>query len=165
MWSRRPSPRPGGNGRGSSCFHGSIGSIKSPTHAARGGKPSCRGPGQRCAPRLTNTSSLSGLPPMAWRLGKRGPRSRSRLFSVPRQRWKAATVLWHNSSTISGGYRSSGTKCGRSCITSLVAVQTARHQRYGFSDGRFRISLKQSSPRSRCCLGLDNAHTMGALSY
>jgi len=36
--------------------------------------------------------------------------------------------LWHNSITTSGGYRSSGTWCGRSCITSIVVQRMARLQ-------------------------------------
>ena len=116
--SRRPSPRPGGPGRGRACCHGSLGSTKSPTRAARGGKPRGRGPGQRCAARVTRTSSPSGWPPMAWPIGTRGPRSRSRLFSAPRQRWKAATVRERTASTLRGDDRSSATRGGPCCRTS-----------------------------------------------
>jgi Transposase, Mutator family len=35
--------------------------------------------------RLTSTSSPSGLPIRSWRIGTSGPRSKSRLFSAPRQ--------------------------------------------------------------------------------
>src|SRR5262249_40454132 len=45
--------------------------------------------------------------------------------------------------TISGGYRSTGTRRGPSCITSIVTPQTVQPRRRGFSDGRFRISLKR----------------------
>ena len=143
IWRRRPSPHPGGNGRGSACCQGSIGHTKLPGRVACGGKPSYRGLGQRGAPCLTSTVSPSGLPPMSLRSGKRGLRSRSRLFSVPRQRWKAATVLWRNSITISGDYRRNGTRCGPSCIISMVTPQTVQHRRRGFSDGHFQISLKR----------------------
>jgi len=49
-WSRRPSPRPGGMGAGVPATMGLL-EHQSPTRAARGGKPRCRGPGRRCAAR------------------------------------------------------------------------------------------------------------------
>src|SRR5438034_11838827 len=42
------------------------------------------------------------------------------------------SLLWRDSITTSGGYRSSDTRGGRSCITSIVVPQMARRPRRGF---------------------------------
>ena len=65
-----------------------------------------------------------------------------------------------NCITISGDYRSRGTRCGPFCIISIVALRMARRQHPVFSSGRFQISLKRVYPMSRSCLGLDNTKTM-----
>ena len=64
--------------------------------------------------------------------GKRGRRSMPRPFSVPRRLSKAATALWRPSITISGASRSSATRCGRCCITSIAAPPMGRRLQRGF---------------------------------
>src|SRR5215470_2876650 len=96
------------------------------------------------------------FPPRRWRIGAHGLGNRFTPFSVLHQLWKAATALWHHYITINGGSRSSGTRCGPSCITSIVAPQTAQRRQRGFSDGRFPIFLKRCSPTSEPYLGPGN---------
>jgi hypothetical protein len=80
------------------------------------------------------------------RLGIRGRRSKSMLFSAPPRLSKAATALWHSSITISVAYQSDGTKCGQYCITSIAVPPMGPHPLRGFSDERFQTSLKPCSP-------------------
>jgi len=134
---RRPSRGAGGPG--------SLGSPQTPPRAACRGQPSDRGLGQRCAPRLTSPGSPRGVPPMPWRRGQRGPRSRSRRGSAPRQRGQAVPGLARHSSPSSGGARSHGTRCGPAGLTAMVAPQTRPHRRRGCADGRFRSALQRCS--------------------
>ncbi len=157
-WS--PRSRHGGAGPGRLCCHGSLGSTTWPTRAARAGKPRGGGHGRRCEPRLPRLRAPGGGLRRPWRTGTRGPRRRSRPCSAPPRLWKAATALWRNSITSSGGYRSSGTRCGRSCITSMVAPQMARRPRLGFSGRGFRTFLKPFYPTSMRCLDLGNENVL-----
>jgi hypothetical protein len=77
-----------------------------------------------------------------WRTGTRGPPNRARPFNAPPRRWKVVTALWHTSIPTSGDHRSSATRRGRSCLTSLVVLQTARRPRHGFSGGSFQSFLR-----------------------
>ena len=121
IWSRRPSPRRGGNGPGVLLPWVYWEHQVAHTRCARR-KAKMRKAWEEVRAAFDHHAITQRLPPMPSRSGKRGPRSRSGLFSVPPRRWKAATVLWHNSITISGAYQSSGTRCGPSCITSVPSV-------------------------------------------
>ena len=62
--------------------------------------------------------------------------------------------------TISEAGQSTGPRCGRCCITSIVELGMARRQRRDFSGGPFRISLKRCYPTSRSCPSLGDENTM-----
>jgi len=78
---------------------------------------------------------------------------------VPRQPWRATTGPLRHCITISGEGQSIGTRYGRCCIISIVALGMARRPPRAFSGGHFRISLKQLYPTLRPCLnrGGENA--------
>src|SRR6266851_6436223 len=160
IWSHSVFRPCGEAGCTSACFRSSIGHTKWPTHGARAGKPSCERPWRRCKARFKRMRLLSSWPRRFLRSGKRGLSSGRRRFSAPRLPWKGAMVLWHSCIIISEACPGTDTRCGPSCITSIVAPQMERPPRPGFSGGRFRISLRRFYPRSRYCLGLGNAMTM-----
>ena len=105
---------------------------------------------------MSSTPSRSGWPPTSLWSGRRGRLTESKFFSAPPRPLKAATAFCRKCITISGAYPSSVTRCGRSCIISIVKRQMVRHQRRGFSSGRSRIFLRRCYPISQSCLGLDN---------
>ena len=69
---------------------------------------------------------------------------------------KAVTACWRNSITTSEAYQSGGIRCGRCCITSIVAPQTGQRQPRDFSDERFQTSLKPCYRTSMLCHGPGN---------
>jgi hypothetical protein len=129
----------------------SIGTIKWRARAAADGKPRCRQPGKRCAPHVTSTLSPRGELPTCWQIGKRGPFSGRRPFSGPPLPWKGAMGICRKCTRTIGACLGVDTRCGRSCITLIVALWMARRQRRAFSGGRSRISLKQCYLISRPC--------------
>ena len=115
-WSRRPSPRPGGKGRGSACGHGAMGAPSRHPRCAREESQDTAGWGQRCAACLTRKGIPQRLAPpvlAAWQVGHgAGHGFSARLVSggrparcsgatptqatgLPTQRYKVWTVL-HN---------------------------------------------------------------------
>jgi hypothetical protein len=102
--------------------------------------------------RVSGTDSIpsrSGWLLTSWRSGTPGRRTGSKPFSAPHRPSKDATAFCRKCLITSGACPSSATRCGRCCITSMVALWMARRQRLGFSSGRFRISLKRCYPISR----------------
>ena len=150
----------GGGGPGSVSCPLSIGHIKPPIRVALAGRPRCYGSWRRSEPRFTSTRSPGRCPPRFLKIGTCGRPSGSKPFSAPPRPSKAVTVIWLKCITIIEACRSGGTRCGRPCITSIVAPQMAQRQRLDFLGGHFRTSLKRFYPILRFCLGLDNANTM-----
>ena len=152
---RLPSPLPGGHGPGSSCYHGSIGNTRQP-HRSRTEKPRCGRHTRRCGSRFARMRSLCSCRHRLWRRGTRGRHSRSTPFSAPPRPSKAVTACSRNSITTSEAYQSGGIRCGRCCITSIVAPQTGQRQPRDFSDERFQTSLKPCYRTSMLCHGPGN---------
>ena len=91
--------------------------------------------GGRARPPLIRLPSPSIWRPMYLRVGKPGRLSLPRPFSVPHRPSKAETAICPGGITIIGGCPRAATRCGRHCITSIVALQMVRRQRLGFSGG------------------------------
>ena len=144
----------------------SIGTTKWPTRAVADGKPRYAQALEAVRTAFDQHAITQRLAPhvlaewQAWAIA-----AGQKPFSAPRRPWKGATAICHKCITISGDYPSSDTRCGPSCITSIVALRMARRQRRAFSGGRFRISLKRCYPISRPCLDLGNANHEVALSH
>ena len=81
----------------------------------------------------THAITPQGSTAQASRSGRRGRACGPRPFSAPRQPSKGATAclsqLHHNQR----GCPSSATRCGRSCITSIVALRMVQRLPHGFS--------------------------------
>jgi hypothetical protein len=150
------SPPPGGHGPGSCGCHGASGSTTWPTHAAHAEKPRCGRQARRYGARFIRMRLLCSCLRRLWRRGTRGRRSRSTPFSAPPRPSQAVTACWRNSITTSEAYQSGGTRCGRGCITSIVAPQTGQRQPRDFLDERFQTSLKPCYRTSIICHGLGN---------
>ena len=131
------------NGLKSACSRWSLGSTKWPTRAAPEGKPSYGKPWRLYKSPLAIMRSPNAFLPRPSKSGKPGLPSGCTPFSAPRQPWRAATVPSRNCITISGACQSTGTRCGRCCITSIVVPRTGPHPPHGFSGTHFRTSLKR----------------------
>jgi hypothetical protein len=141
MGSRPPSLPPGGQGPGRPCCQGSLGRVTERAHAALTGKPRYGACARRCQPRCTRLPGPGRCLSRCCRTGLEGLGSRGTPCRVPQQRSKAATALWRTDITSSGGSRSSGTRGGPSCLTSIAVPQRARHPPRGLSDERVQTSV------------------------
>ena len=112
--------------------HGLLGRTKCLAPVAADGKPSSRRRGQRCAAAFEQHAITQQLAPHVLAEWHAWATSGSKPFSVLRRPSKAATALYRKAITISGACRSGDTRCGRCCITSIVVLRMARHQRSRF---------------------------------
>jgi hypothetical protein len=77
--------------------------------------------------------------------------------SVPPRPLQVATALCLRGILIIAACPSAATRCGRCCITSIVAPRTGPRQPHGFSGEHVRTSLRRCCHQSMTCHGLVNA--------
>ena len=159
IWSHSCSRPCGGAGCTSACSRSSIGNTKRPTHVAREEKPRFTMPWRRCKPRFTRMPSPSSWPLRFLRIGKRGPPSGRRPFSVHHRPWKGAMAICRKCIRTIGACPGADTRCGRFYTTLIVALRMVRRQHHAFAGGRSRISLKPCYPTSRPSLNRGGENT------
>ena len=160
MWRHACSRPCGGTGCTSAGSRSSLGNTTRPTPVAREEQPRFAMPWRRCKSRCTRMPSPSSWPLRCLRLGKRGPPSGCRPFSVHHRPWKGAMALCRPCIRTIGACPGTDTRCGRLYTPLMVALRMVRRQRLDVSGGHFRSSLQRCYLTSRPCLSLEDENTM-----
>ena len=110
---------------------------------------------------FTRMPSPSGWPPKSLRIGTRGPPTGSRPFSGPHRPSKGATAICRKCITIIVACPSSATRCGPSCITSIVALRMGRRLLTVFGDPLNAGQLHDFKGLARRCVCVAEPEQLG----